>query len=442
MRYDRMAAVLLLVGLLLAGCGGQRSEILRESAEETETLPQETVSETETDKPAETETEPALPEAPDGETVAEAIRNLPDSENLRQTDIADVVNGANLDTLPPEQRTELLSEAEKSGSLTEMRMAFCRITGYTFHAWRDVLAGKVSAGSYDDGSAGLMFTGDVCLGDEWYNMLTYHRMGGDITNNITEELRTWLAAADITLMNCECTLSDRGEPTPGKLYTFRGKPENAEIFSELGVDIVSLANNHAHDYGQDAFLDTMDALDAAGVAYVGGGKNLSEAMEYRSFVADGMKIAYVSASDAEKYRLTPGATDTTPGILLMYDETNMLAALDRAAREADVVVAYVHWGTENSTAVNADQQKKRDLFIAHGADVIVGAHPHVLQPWEIYEGVPVVYSLGNFWFNMETLDTAVASVDVRLTETGVAADCALYACIQSGGVTGFREEMQ
>ena len=321
------------------------------------------------------------------------------------------------------------------------RNAFYEITGYTFHAWREILNGGDTGSAKTARDARLVFTGDVCLADDWYNMQIYHRMGSDITNNIAEELRSWLTGADVTLMNCECTLSDRGTPTENKVYTFRGKPENTQIFTALGVDIVSLANNHAHDYGRDAFLDTMDALDEAGIAYVGGGKNLSEAMQYRSFVADGMKIAFVAASNAEKWRLTPGAGENTPGILLMYDETNVLAALDKAAAEADVVVAYLHWGTENDTAVNADQQKKKDLFIAHGADVIVGSHPHVLQPWEIVEGVPVVYSLGNFWFNSETLDTAIASVDVRLSDTGVTADCALYACVQSGGVTGFREEM-
>ncbi len=445
MRKNQLAAALLLCGLLLTGCGGEQSEPNRNPADETGYIP----AETETDPPSdplpdtvtEEETAPPAPAVPSGEVLAEAIRNLPDSDALRQADIADLLTGDRLDTLPAEQKTALEAAIPGCASLTEMRRVFREITGYTFHAWREVLAGRPAA-PYEDGTASLLFTGDVCLGDEWYNMQAYHRMGSDITNNITEALRSWIAGADVALMNCECTLSDRGEPTPGKLYTFRGKPENAQIFASLGVDIVSLANNHAHDYGRDAFLDTMTALDEAGVAYVGAGANLAEAMAYRSFVADGMKIAFVSASNAEKYRLTPGASADSPGILLMYDETDVLAALDTAAREADAVVVYVHWGTENDTAVNADQQKKRDLFIGHGADAIVGAHPHVLQPWEIYEGVPVVYSLGNFWFNMETVDTAVAVMDVQLTDTGVAADCALYACVQSRGITGFREEMQ
>lgn len=445
MRYNLFAAGLLLCGLFLTGCGGGQTETFENNLPETGIL-QETAETEPAEETADAgETTPPAPAVPTGEALAEAIRALPDSEALRQADVADVISGTVLDTLTDAQKLALEEALAGCTTLTECRKAFHEITGYTFHAWRDILNGADSGGHtptpYTDGTANLVFTGDVCLADDWYNMQIYHRMGSDITNNITEALRKRLASADVALMNCECTLSDRGTPTENKLYTFRGKPENAEIFAELGVDIVSLANNHAHDYGRDAFLDTMDALDAAGVVYVGGGETLAEAMAYRSFTADGMKIAYVSASNAEKFRLTPGAGEDSPGILLMYDETDMLAAMDRAAREADVVVAYVHWGTENAAAVNADQQKKRDLFISHGADVIVGAHPHVLQPWEMYEGVPVVYSLGNFWFNGETLDTAIASVDVSLTGTGVAAECALYACVQSGGVTGFRGEM-
>lgn len=439
-----MAALLLWV-LLLTGCGVQNETKPAGTAELPQTMPEtETVPETDEKIPeTDTETEPILPETPEipaGEALADQIRGLADNDALRQADVADILTGASLDTLPDAQKLALADALTECTLLTEARNAFREITGYTFHAWRDIQSGS-SGTAYTDGTAELVFTGDVCLADDWYNMQIYHRMGSDITNNITDGLRERFSAADVTLMNCECTLSDRGTPTEYKLYTFRGKPENAEIFASLGVDIVSLANNHAHDYGRDAFLDTMDALDAAGVAYVGGGVDLTEAMAYRSFIADGMKIAYVSASNAEKWRMTPGASDNTPGILLMYDEADILAALDKAAAEADVVVAYVHWGTENSTAVNADQQKKKDLFIAHGADVIIGAHPHVLQPWEICDGVPVVYSLGNFWFNAETVDTAIASVDVSLTDTGTAADCVLYACTQSGGITGFREEM-
>ncbi len=437
---------ILLSLVLLAGCAAE-TEPAEETSQATATV--ETGSQPDTAEPVETtettETKPAETEPaviiPTGAELAAKITALPDSDDLRQSDIADVVTAAHLDSLAPEVRLALGDALAMADSLAGFRVDFWQITGYTFHGWRESLQNSVNVKSaYTDGFADLVFTGDVCLGDEWYNMKNYHQKGSKIENNITEEVRGWLSAADVALMNCECTLSDRGEPTPGKLYTFRGKPENAEIFVELGVDIVSLANNHAHDYGKDAFLDTLVALDNAGVTQVGGGADLAEAMAYKSFVADGMKIAYVAASNAEKFRLTPGATEDSHGILLMYDETSVLAALDKAAREADVVVAYLHWGTENSTKVNRNQQDLRDAFIQHGADVIVGSHPHVLQPWEMVDGVPVVYSLGNFWFNMETLDTALASIRVGLDETGVTAACELFACVQSGGVTGFAHE--
>ncbi len=439
-RWKSLGILLSLV--MLTGCGAEGKIIETTPVVGLQSQPDtaEAADTVETIEPQPVETEPAVI-IPTGAELAWKITALPDSDVLRQGDIADVATAANLDTLAPEVRLALGEALAAADTLAGFRVDFWQITGYTFHGWREVLRESAYVRTaYEDGLADLVFTGDVCLGDDWYNMQNYHQKGSRIENNITEEVRGWLSAADIALMNCECTLSDRGEPTPGKLYTFRGKPENAEIFAQLGVDIVSLANNHAHDYGGDAFLDTLTALEDAGVTHVGGGANLEEAMAYKSFVADGMKIAYVAASNAEKFRLTPGATETSHGILLMYDEANVLSAIDKAAREADVVVAYLHWGTENSTQVNRNQQDLRDAFIAHGADVIVGSHPHVLQPWEMVNGVPVVYSLGNFWFNMETLDTALASIQVGLDKTGVTAACELFACIQSGGVTGFAHE--
>ena len=282
----KAAGALLLAGFFLTGCGGQSVIPLKdvqESAADMEAV-QETVPETDAAVMSEEtmlpEAEiPDAPDAPDGTELAAGIAALADSDVLRQSDIADMITPENLDTLPEETRIKLAEALTGCDSLTAYRTAFHRITGYTFHAWRDMLGG-VSAGNYQptaytDGKASLVFTGDVCVGDEWYNMQAYHRMGSDIKNNITEEVRGWLSAADVALMNCECTISDRGEPTPGKLYTFRGKPENAEIFVQLGVDIVSLANNHAHDYGRDAFLDTMTALENAGVVHVGAGETLA-----------------------------------------------------------------------------------------------------------------------------------------------------------------------
>src|SRR5699024_5552675 len=120
--------------------------------------------------------------------------------------------------------------------------------------------------------------------------------------------------ADIFYLNHEYTVSDRGEALAGKLYTFRAKPERMELLTEMGTDLVSLANNHIYDYGEEAMLDTMDYLDQAGIPYVGGGRNLDEAKSPVYYIVNGMKIGFVAASNAEITLYTPAAGENTPGI--------------------------------------------------------------------------------------------------------------------------------
>ena len=331
--------------------------------------------------------------------------------------------------LDPAKAEAVVREAPETA--VSFRSAFRRAFGVTPLAFQM----QPYASGADD-KAALVFTGDICFADNWYSMAAYRDKGYDITKNIPEPLLGILRNADVCVMNCEFSMSLRGAPLEGKTYTFRGDPANAALFGALGCDLVSLANNHVYDYGKDAFLDTLDALDSAGIARIGAGKNLSEAREYRAFVAGGMKIGFVAASNAEVNRMTPGATEYSPGILLMYDPAEFCAALDRARAECDFVCAVVHWGTENSSEINWNQREYAELFAAHGAGLIVGHHPHVLQPVEETAGIPVAYSLGNFWFNLETLDTGVLQVDLGWDDLyGVTPAVSLIPCVQTNGVT-------
>ncbi len=333
------------------------------------------------------------------------------------------------DLLDPEKAEAVLREAPETASA--FRAAFRRAFGVTPLAFQ-----MQPDAACATGKGTLVFTGDICFADNWYSMEAYRQRGYDITNNIPEPLLGILRAADVCVMNCEFSMSLRGAPLEGKAYTFRGDPANAALFSSLGCDLVSLANNHVYDFGLDAFLDTLDALDTAGIARIGAGKTLSEAGEYRAFIVDGAKIGFVAASNAEVNRMTPGATEYDPGILLMYDPAEFCKALDRARAECDFVCAVVHWGTENSTEINWNQREYTALFAAHGAGLITGHHPHVLQPVEIASGIPVAYSLGNFWFNLETLDTGVLWVDLAWDDRdGVTPTATLIPCVQSNGVT-------
>ena len=279
----------------------------------------------------------------------------------------------------------------------------------------------------------LAFTGDVNFADDWYNMLHYAKTAG-VEDCFDPLLLEEMRGADLLLSNNEFAFSDRGSPMAGKEFTFCSRPENVELWQQLGVDVVSLANNHCFDYGQQAFLDTLSTLSDAGIVYVGGGADLEEAMTPRYFTVDGLTIGYVACTRAEKYILTPEAEEGSPGVLRCYDPERAVQVIREARQNCDYLVVYVHWGTEYSTSLEQAQTDLATLFAQAGADLIVGSHPHILQGAGWRGDTPVLYSLGNFWFNMETVDTALLTV----TLTGPGAENAavrLIPCVQTGGRT-------
>lgn len=251
----------------------------------------------------------------------------------------------------------------------------------------------------------LSFAGDICLDDSCAVMQDYIGQGEKLENNIAPKLLGLMRDADVCWINNEFAYSDAGAPLENKMYTFRAEPERVFMLGEMGVDIAGLANNHVYDFGPEAMEDTLDTLRRAGIDYVGAGRNLEEAMTpvYREI--DGIKVAYVAASRAEKFQMTPQATEEEAGILRCYDTELFLEAIRRARREADYVIALVHWGTEYSTELEDVQVETGKEYIDAGADIVIGAHTHCLQGMEYYQGKPVIYSLGNFWFNNKPLDT-------------------------------------
>ena len=261
-------------------------------------------------------------------------------------------------------------------------------------------------------------------------MSYYHSNGNDITRCITPEVIARMDAADIMMVNNEFTYSNRGKPLSGKTFTFRAKPETAGNLSVLSADIVSLANNHVYDYGDRALLDTLDTLKQYGVPYVGAGRNLEEAKEIVYFRVGDMKIAYVSATQVERsYVYTKEATETAAGVLRTYDPARFLEVIKKAEETSDFVVVYVHWGTEGVNQFEADQQSLGHQYIDAGADLVIGDHPHCLQGVEYYKGVPIFYSLGNFWFNSKTRDTGLVEADIS-TEGVV--ELRFVPCLQKG----------
>ena len=253
----------------------------------------------------------------------------------------------------------------------------------------------------------LAFAGDINLGDDWGTMDYYREQENGIRGCIDPQLIERMQTADLMCLNLECCLSDAGAPMEGKAYTFRGSPDYVGILKELGVDLVNLANNHVFDYGEEAFLDMLSVLEEAGLPKVGAGADAQEAQAPWYGTFDGKTVAVVSATRAEKYILTPEAGENTPGVFRCYEMENLLSTVEEADRNADFVIAYIHWGTEYSEKLEEAQTEGARALAEAGADVVLGAHPHCLQGAEYFNGTPVFYSLGNYWFNEKTLDTTL-----------------------------------
>lgn len=280
----------------------------------------------------------------------------------------------------------------------------------------------------------ITFAGDILFDAQYAVMSAMLQNGGDISAAIAPELIEEMQNADIMMLNNEFPYSDRGTPTEGKQFTFRAKPSYVSYLDDLGVDLVSLANNHAYDYGEAAFLDTLTTLEEAGITYVGAGRNLEEARRPVYYIIDNMKIAFVSATQIERLDNpdTKGATDSSAGVFRCWNGDNLIETVKEAKENSDFVIVYLHWGTENEVNIDWAQEKQAPEVAAAGADLIIGDHPHCLQRISVVQGAPVIYSLGNFWFNSKTVDTGM--VKVTLNRDGLQ-EFQFIPCLQSGSRT-------
>ena len=288
----------------------------------------------------------------------------------------------------------------------------------------------------------LCFAGDISLDESAVTTAQLDASKGDITKCISPELIEIMKRADVMCLNNEFTYSTNGSPLPNKAYTFRANPDRISVLHDMGVDMVTLANNHVYDYGKQALLDTLDTFDEAGIAYFGAGRNLEEAMDAVYVTIDDKVIAFVGASRAEKNKMTPQATETEPGILRCYDTTLFLESIRTADENADFVIAVVHWGTEYSYDLENVQLTTGKEYLDAGADVIIGAHSHCLQGMEYYDGKPIVYSLGNYWFNNKTLDSMLVELHFYGNDEESNLDLKMIPAIQTNATTNWVDESE
>jgi len=295
-------------------------------------------------------------------------------------------------------------------SMQTLWTLYCRDTGYQ----SDILQNTYFKECASEDEVVLDFTGDINLSEGWATTKYMDSQKNGIYDCLSADLIMEMQGADIMMINNEYTYSTRGTALEGKAYTFRAMPSRVEVLNQLGVDIVSVANNHVYDYGPEALEDTLDTLTEAGIPYVGAGRNLKEAKKIVYFIANGKKIAIVSATQIERsYHYTKEATKTSPGVLKTLKSEKFVSVIEEARKNSDYVIVYPHWGTEGTNVYGTDQAALAKDFVKAGADVIIGGHTHCLQGFSYIEGVPVLYSLGNFWFSSTKLETGMAQIRIQ-----------------------------
>lgn len=194
--------------------------------------------------------------------------------------------------------------------------------------------------------------------------------------------KPFLAGNDLVVGNLEGTITtNKPVAVPGgSVLHFTFDPKFAALLREAGFDIVSQANNHALDFYQAGFKSTEAYLDAAGIGHFGSPYNNVQIST--STVVRGKRLCFVGYHD-----------------LYTYDAAPATAEIARVRPECDFVTVFAHWGEEYKLAASPRQKKLAHEWINAGADLVIGAHPHVVEPVEIYQGKAIFYSLGNFVFD-------------------------------------------
>ena len=206
--------------------------------------------------------------------------------------------------------------------------------------------------------------------------------------------------------------------SPYKTYTFKADPAFTRQLSDIGTDLVTLANNHTYDYLEQGLLDTLDSLKAAGIPTIGAGRNLSEAEAPYYAKAGNTTLAIISTTRIEGYQNPPtrGATSTSAGVFRCLDPTELLRVVKEAKTKADLVIVYVHWGTEKRATPDANQLALAKQLEAAGCDAVIGDHSHCLETLGYVIDMPVVYSLGNYLFSQNTRSTCLYRLTVNTDE--------------------------
>jgi len=242
--------------------------------------------------------------------------------------------------------------------------------------------------------------GDVMMPESIQSVVVKDTRGYDL---LFEKITPDLSTADITFANLE-TAVDHKAGVSG-YPRFNARPELLASLKKAGVNIVSVANNHVMDMGSDGLKRTLDNIESTGLVFIGAGRTKAEAAKIKFLLTRGVNVAFLAYTYGTNQRL-PLRSPDAPGVNILgidskTDLARATACVRQARASADLVVVSLHWGNEYATSPTAWQRRVASELIEAGADIILGHHPHVLQPIKSYIARDnrmglIVYSLGNF----------------------------------------------
>ena len=278
----------------------------------------------------------------------------------------------------------------------------------------------------------VLFGGDVTLGFHYEEYVDEQVKKGKPKDVMLAhgfaKVKAIAEKADLFVVNLECPFTESGDKVP-KNFNFKARPELVASLQSGSVDVVSLANNHLLDYGPSGLADTQATLDGAKIVHFGAGQSLAAARAPAIVTVKGVKIAFLGYFFLGDRNIEPKeviATESTPGVAGHHSDLAAMRAwlvedVKAARTKADLVIPFFHWGREGKSSPEPYQIELAHLAIDTGAAAVVGSHPHVLQGIELYQGRPILYSLGNFVFggNWDPRDKRTAMVRMELDARGV-----------------------
>lgn len=234
----------------------------------------------------------------------------------------------------------------------------------------------------------ILFTGDI-------NFRNAEDIAAEKPESLVCEVKSVFDDADIRIVNLETPLSDikTAEPIRKCGPNLIAPKKDIALLTALRADAAAVANNHIGDYGDKAIIDTLNLLDSEGIAHFGAGKNTDDAYRAYRFEREGVSVSVIGACENE-FGMATKNTYGSAG----YDARTVFRRIREEKAVSDFVIIFFHGGNEYNPIPSPALRERYRLFCDMGADAVVATHTHCPEGYEIYDGKPIVYSMGNFFF--------------------------------------------